>query len=254
MNGAKTRGVTGTLLALILVLAAGCGSSSKSSTAPNTPEQRKIDKEFATRAVLKRSDLPAGYKASPHDDDPSDDTPEPLLRKFAACAKIPKARIAEFLNSAPDPNEVEVNAPDFSISDPATKYSLTFENSVDFERSAKDVTEPLAIFTAKRALPCWRDLFQHVFASTVAKDHTSIRNVNVVTLPTGRIADETSGLGISATVVGAARAVDLHLDIYFAGSGRAVTSLLATGIGVRANPALALSLLRKVAVRLEGTS
>lgn len=254
MNGFGARRLAASVLAVILVCAAGCGSSSKTTTAPNTPEQRKIDKQFATRAALKLTDLPAGYTASPHQNDPSNDTPDPLLRKFAACAKIPKARIAQFLNSTPDPNEVEVDAPDFSRKDLNTGFSTTFESSVDFERSAKDVTEPFAIFTGKRALPCWRDLFQSVFESSAAKQHDSIRNVAVVAISTGRIADESAGLGISTTLVGAARSVNLYIDLYLAGTGRTATSLLATSIGVRTDQSLALSLLRKVAVRLVGTT
>jgi len=252
MRNTRIRGLAALPLAAILVFATGC-SSSKSSTAPNTPEQRKVDKALGQKAVLKLADLPTGYKESPHVDDPADDTPEPVLRKFASCAKIPKAKIAALLDNKADPKEVEVKASDFARRDATTGYSTSFENTVDLERSSKDVTQPFDVFMAKKVLPCWKDLFQAVFAGG-ASETTSIRDVAVESISTGKIADKSAGLGVRVTIVGATRSVNAYVDVYLVCSGRAGISLVATGIGARADTSLSVSLLRKVASRLEGTT
>lgn len=253
MHGTGTRSLGAVVLAVTLVFAAGCGNSSKTSNAPNTPEQRKVDQALGKQAVLKLADLPTGYKASPHKKDASTATPEPALREFASCANIPKAKVESLFNGKADPKEVQVNSPDFANEDSRTGYSTTFENSVDLERSSKDVTESFDTFTARTTFPCWKNLFQAIFEDSADKG-TSIRNVAIAPISTGKIADKSVGLAIRLTVVGTARSVNAYIDLYLACSGRAGISLLATGIGERADTSLALSLLQTVADRMDGTT
>ncbi len=253
MSRTRTRSLGSVVLAVTLVFAAGCGSSSKTSTAPNTPEQRKFDKALGKQAVLKLADLPVGYKATPHKNDPSTATPESAVREFASCAHVPKARVASLLNGKADPKEVEVDSSDFANKDVQTGYSTTFENSVDLERSSKDVTGPFDTFTARTAHPCWKELFHAIFEDS-ADPGTAIRNVAVTPISTGKIADKSAGLAVRLTVVGKARSVNAYIDVYLVCSGRAGISLVATGIGERADSSLALSLVQTVADRLKGTT
>ena len=253
MTKSGTRTFAAMLLAVMLVFAAGCGGSSKTSTAPNTPEQRKADRALGAKSVLKLADLPSGYKGTPHKTDSSNDTPAPVLRKFASCAKVPQAKIDQLLNGKTDPKEVEVNAPDFAQRDASTGFSTTFENSVDLERSSKDLQEPFDLFTAQSAFPCWKDLFRSVFVHSTGTG-ASIRDLSIVPISTGKIGDQSGGFGVRLTVAGKARSVNAYIDLYLARSGRAGISLLATGIGERVDTSLALSLLQTVADRMKGTT
>lgn len=72
----------------VVVLATGCGGSSETITAPNTPKQRAADEVTAKQAVLTAKDLPAGYTGTPHDNSSNHDLPPAVLKKFVTCAKV----------------------------------------------------------------------------------------------------------------------------------------------------------------------
>jgi hypothetical protein len=251
-NSAKRAIAVSATIAMIL-FSTGCGGSSKPSTAPDTPEQIKNDKAIAKTAVLKLSDLPTGYKGTPHVDNPSSDTPKPVLQKFATCADIPEAEAAELVNGTDDPSDAIANSPLFDQNDAETGHSAQLENSVTIVRSSDEISDTFDYFATEETLPCWEDLFRAGYKKDLDPGD-SVRNLAVTTIDTGEIADKSAGLGVQGEVVGPAGSVMVYFDIYIAGTGRAGISLTAVGIGERVDTELALSLLKTVADRLEGTT
>jgi hypothetical protein len=250
MTGTGPRGLAALLLAAMVMFAAGCGSSSKTITAPDTPKQIAADKAVVKQTVLKLSDLPAGYKASPHEDASEDDFSQADLQEFATCAKVPKSMVAELLTGVDDPSAPSADSPDFEQSDPATGFSTSFENSVGIERSSKDISEPIKVLGATSALKCWRALFKSQL-ERMAPPGGSVRDLTVVGLPSPAVGDESTAFGIRVTVSGAQRTIKAFVDIYLVRRGRAGISLSASGIGERVDSSLALSLLHTVDDRVK---
>jgi hypothetical protein len=238
-----------TVSAAMLVVTA-CGGGSGAVTAPNTAKQLAADKALAKRAVLRLGDMPAGYKASPSSNSPDDDIPQPVLSKFATCAKVPKAKIASLLNTHPDPSKPSVDSPDFDSNDASVGTSTSFQNNVELDRSSKDLSEFLEFLGAKSALKCWRALFKSVFEATAAPGD-SVRGLTVVGLPSPSMGDESAAFGVRVTVSGSTRAVKAYLDFYLVRRGRAAITLVASGIGQRVDSSLALSLLQTVDDRVK---
>src|SRR5262249_44582212 len=146
---------------------------------PNTAQQLAADKAFAKHAVLRLSDLPRGYKATPSDSsDSSDDIPAAPLAKFATCAHASVAEAGDFLNDHPKPDVPSVKS-DFSKNE-ASLNETDLESRVDMHRSASDLAGPLALLTAR--VSCWRDLFQAAFTQTAPKN-TPVSPVRVNSLP-----------------------------------------------------------------------
>jgi hypothetical protein len=251
MTSTGTRGLAAMAGAVMLLIAAGCGSSSKTTTAPNTPAQIAADKAIAKQAVLKPGDLP-GYTATPHKDS-SGDAPEPVLRTFAKCAKVPQAQIADFINSN-DPKQPDVDSPDFKLLDTSKGVSTSFENNVALDRSSKHIGEQFDILAAKSTLKCWKDFFRAAVQSSSDKS-VSVRGLTVVSPSMAKIGDQSAVIGVRATFVRSdGFTIKAYIDFYLVRIGRAAITLLATGIGERADSSLAQSLVKTVADRLKGAT
>jgi predicted small lipoprotein YifL len=239
------------LLAAMLVAATACGSSGP-KTAPNTPEQIKADKAIAKQAVLKKSDLPSAYTATPHNDDPANDTPKPVLRKFAKCAKIPESKIDELINGNDnDPSAPQVNSPDFSFDDKETGISFSFENSVEIDRSSKDISEPLDLLAGDDVLPCWKDLFKAAFEQEVTAPDEKVGGVAVTPIDIGDVGDKSVSFEVRVLLTKGTNSVKAFFDAYFVQSGRAGISLFASGIRKSVDRDLSLFLLKAVVDRMK---
>ena len=147
MAGIGRRGIAAAASVAMLV-AVSCGGS-KTKTAPDTAEQIKVDTAIAKQAVLKLKDLPAGYKGTPHVDNPSADTPKPVLQKFATCADIPETEAAELVNGTDDPSDATANSALFDQKDAKTGYSAQLENSVTFVRSSDEISDTFDYFATE---------------------------------------------------------------------------------------------------------
>jgi hypothetical protein len=251
MGRTRTRVFAALLSAAMVIVAAGCGSASKTSTAPNTPEQLKADKAIAKQAVLKPSDLP-GYKATPHRHDPSNDTPQPILRKFATCAKIPESKIADLLNGNTDPSAPSVDSPDLTLDESDAGVSYTFENTVEIDRSSKDISEPFDLLGGTAVLPCWKDLFKAAFDAQAAAPGMSVSGLSVTPIEIGPVGDQSAAFEVRVRFTKGARSVNAFLDLYFVRSGRAGISLSASGLGKSVDQSVSLFLVKAVAGRLKG--
>jgi hypothetical protein len=239
--------------AMVLLIAASCGGGSGAVTAPNRPKQIAADKAIAKQAVLRPGDLPAGYKASPHQTSSSNKIPQSVARKFATCAHIPEAEIVSLMNGTHEPDKPSADSPDFAKSDSVTRFDVTFENNVEIDRSSKDLSVPLDRFGAKRALPCWKALFQAAFDQTQPTG-ASYRDLSVTSLPISRLGDQSAAFEARVTISASGRSVNTYLDFFLVRRGRAGISLLATGIGVRVDLSLERSLLNTVVGRLSAAT
>jgi hypothetical protein len=253
MAGIRRRALVATVTAAMLLVAACGGGGSSVVNAPNTPKQIAADEALAKQAVLRLGDLPAGYKGAPHSKSSGGDVPQSVLDKFATCAKVPKSKIAHLMNGNDDPSKPSADSPDFDLKDASTGVSSSFENNVEADRSSEDVSEPLDLLAAKSALECWKDLSRSVIEET-APPGGSVRDLSVVSLPIGKIGDQSAAFEVRVTLSGSARTVKAYLDFYLVRSGRAGISLVASGINQRVDSSLALSLLRTVVSRLKGAT
>jgi hypothetical protein len=249
MGRTSTR-VFAALLSAAMVIAAGCGSSSKTSTAPNTPEQLKADKALAQQAVLIPSDLPAGYKGTPHKKSSGDDIPKKVEQKFLACTRLPKRFIDDTNDSQPN-----ADAPDFAKGSIATGPATEIDSSVEIDRSSKDISEPLAYLENDSVARCFQPFFHAALAAGLKDDpRFSIRGVTVKSVSAGAAGDEGAGFQGRMTIVSPIGPIDVFIDLFFVRTGRAAVTL--TGIGFREPVGLDLEhgLLATMVGRLERTT
>jgi hypothetical protein len=248
------RGLGALLLVVMLVATAACGSS-KPKTAPNTPEQIKADRLIAKQAVLKLSDLPSGYRATPHKSDPSNDAPKSVLKKFAACAKIPESKADELINGTDnDPSAPSVDSPDLIFDDQESGIRYRFENTVEIDRSSTDIAEPLDLLAGKDVLPCWKDVFRNAFQQDPTDPEEKVGGIAVSPIDIGDVGDKWVAFEVRALVSNGTRRVKVFFDAYFVQSGRAGISLVASGIGKSVDHELSLFLVKAVTDRLKNTT
>jgi hypothetical protein len=257
----RTRGFVA-LVAAGLVFAACGGSSTKSGsgsptvptttvvTAPDTAKQIAADKATVKAVALHITDLPVGYKSTPPGDS-SDDVPPAVLAKFAACVHVPKAEAADFLNNHPDAKAPTIEV-DFA-KDEGSLRETDFENDVELDRSSVDISRPFDLLGAKRALPCWQELFHAAFTETAPKNAT-VGALEVTSLPIGGVGDRGAAFRATVSLTTSGITVPVSLDFYFVGRGRAGISLFGSGIGHAVDPALERALLRKVVGRLDAAN
>ena len=257
MSSMKTRSLVVLVAVAVAALLAGCGGGSKTVKAPNTPKQIAADKAVAEKAVLQLSDLPAGYKGSPHDSSGSDKIPNAVAAKFGTCAHMPAAEITKLMNGDHQADQPSANSQDFALTGSSALTQTSISNTVELDRSSKDLSDPLDLFGASRALPCWKDLFQAAFNAT-APSGGSIKGLSVFALPTKSLGDQAAAfearvdISTSASVVPVT--VTAYLDLYFVRRGRAGVTLLGSGIGTRIPPTLERSLVQKVLDRLDAAT
>jgi hypothetical protein len=235
---------------VVLVFACACEGSSKSAAAPNTPAQLKADKAIAKQAVLKLSDLPPGYKGTPHDAN-SSNVPSSVARAFATCTGIALRDVTRLMNGEHSTDQPSVDSLDFYKVGPAGE--VIFENTVEVDRSSKDLSDPLDHFGSKNATPCWKDFFGAAFDQK-ADQTTSYRDLTVRKLPDLKIGDQSGAFEATVTISSGIRSAKTVIDFFFVRSGRAGISLFATWIGQPANRPLAQSWVQKVADRLKGAT
>ena len=247
----------------VLMLAA-CGSSTKSgsdvppasttttiATAPNTPKQLAADKATAKAAVLKLSDLTAGYKQIPPNPDTDDDFPPAALTLFASCAHIPKKEAAAFFAEDKGPKQPQAES-DF-MNKTRDLLEIDLKSNVELDRSTKDISEPFDALLAKTPLPCWEGLFDTAFAQDPIEGAT-LSPVKVTPLATTGLGDQALAFRATLTISGPSLSVNTAIDLYFVGHGRAGVTLEVTGVGHPADPSFERSLIEKMIARLDAAN
>ena len=249
MGCTRTRAFFALLSAAMLMVGTGCGSSSKTSTAPDTAEQRKVDLALAKQAVLTLSDLPAGYKGTPHKESSGDDIPKKVEQKFLACTRLPE----RFID---DTNDTQPNAdsPDFTKGSIATG-ALEIDSSIEIDRSSKDISEPLAYLKNEDVARCFQPFFYAALAAGL-KDEPgfSIQSVSVESVSAGSAGDEGAGFRGRMTIVTPVGPIDVFIDLFFVRTGRAAVTLTGTGFREPVDLDLEHELLATMVGRLENTT
>ena len=201
--------------------------------------------------MLRLDDLPIGYKTSPPDNSSDDNVPAGVLTKFAACVKVPKAAAASLLDNTSTASQPNVEA-DFET-DAGSLKETDIDSNVELDRSSKDISAPVVLFSAKSALGCWKQLFQTEFVHDPTSGPKS-RFGAVVPLSMGSIHDEALALQVRFSVSTPKRTVPVDLDLYFVGRGRAGISLSGTWIGGHPDTGLEQSLVEAIFGRLKAAS
>jgi hypothetical protein len=252
MTGTRV-GHFGTLIVSV-VLITSCGGGSSTVSAPGTAKQIAADKALAQQAVLRPEDMPAGYKATPHNGSSSDKIPSAVAQKFATCAKVPKSEIESFMNGDHKADQPSADSPDFNGLEASSLSQTSFANNVEIDRSSKDLSAPLELLGAESAQKCWKDLFQAAFDET-APAGGLVKDLAIIPLPTDSLGgDQAAAFEARVTLAGADRTVKAYLDFYLVRRGRAGITLLASGIGKRVPPVLEQQLVHKVVDRLKAAA
>jgi hypothetical protein len=150
-------------LACVVVLLAGCGSSAKTkttSTVPGSatslssrravsPSASAVSSARLAKIVLQRSDLPAGWKATPYEPDPNEAAEDAFFARCLGVASLHRDRVAE------------VNSDDFSRGD------ADISSSADSYRSQSAVDSQVAVLHSPKAAPCFEQLAKQQSATTL---------------------------------------------------------------------------------------
>jgi hypothetical protein len=269
MVGTCRRAPTALIVASVLV--AGCGGGSgkgaanppvtskpatnnattttKPSTVAETPQQRAADTALAKRAVLSLTDFPLGWTAGPHDNSGSASKPAEE-RKFLACTHIPKRFLDDNGNKQPN-----ANSPDFSKGRIGAGPAAQISSSVEIDRSANDVSQPLSYLAAPRTVSCFDPFFRSVFNQSLrSKPGVSLRDFSFRALSVGSVGDQSAGFQGRVTVYGSRASIFVEFNLYFVRTGRAIVMLSAFTFSVAFDQSFGQALLEKMVGRLQTVS
>jgi hypothetical protein len=231
-----------------LVLIAGCssGAASSGASAATTvaPRQVAADHARAVAAVLRASDLPAGWTATPHTSGPG----VPGLDKaLADCLGVSVG-----LLNGNDPTNAD--SPDFSNANGGE-----IANSVGYEATVGRVHQLSALLQSVKMAPCLNSSIKAFLDYRLSHPASPSQSVPAG-ISLGRPA--TTRLGFPATgdvtvayrfvvpVEGAGTPISVFGDFVFAAKGRAGAVLTVESQGAAPDQALEQRLVRTVAGRL----
>jgi len=244
MQGMGKRGIVAAIA--VGLLAAGCGGGSSAVTAPNTPKQLAADKATAKAAVLTASDLPAGYKGTPHKKSSGDDIPTAVETKFLACTHLPK----RFINDSGD-KQPNADAPDFAKGTLGQGASTEIESSVELDRSSNDIKDPLSHLSGSNAAACFKPFFQAALNTSLSgTSGVTIAPVKMTVLDLGSVGDQSGAFQGRTTVSGPSASITFEFNLYFVRTGRAGVFMLTIATNAPFDQTLAKSLLSTMVGRL----
>ena len=215
-------------LAVAGLAAAGCGGSSGSSTGgsggksdsslsdPRTPQELAADRMLARRALLKLSDFPAGWQATPHDD--NDEGPD-LEKQLADCLDVPEALIVG------SGDKDSVDSPDFESPDNAEVMS-----SVSLGPTAEDVQKVFEVMHNPNVPKCFGDAIDEVLSYSMSHDEDAPKNITIGKVTLGELnlpGFAEDSVAFRTKVPMAANGIDtqIYLDFVFMRQDRGVTFL-----------------------------
>jgi hypothetical protein len=198
------------LAAAALTLAAcGGGADTKSeapeatattaAAAPTTTVDVAADKAKGRALVLARSDLPAGWKATPHQDDPAD---KKFDDQLAACLGRPSPTTYLTARS---------NSPNFASGDAEISSEALLVKSVsDFNADAEAVKGP-------KYMPCVKRVLTSALREIAG---ASVQSVAVASLPVQSDAEFSAGFRATAKLLVQGGAVTVYQDGILLGKER----------------------------------
>jgi hypothetical protein len=247
---------------LAVVLLAGCGGSGKSASSPPTTAdvpttaaaplahtQLVADQALARRAVLRLADVPVGYKSTPTQNTPADDVPAAVAAHFSACTHVALPVVTTLLNQRAGAGMVLAASPNFVKSE-SELVGTDIASAVEVHATSKQLGQELDQLGAAGALPCWKAFF-NAAATDPAGSGTSVRALDVRSVPSAPLGDQIAAVGATITVANGAQTVQESLDFSIARRGRADAVLLLVVEGGTVDRALERSLLAKMVSRLQ---
>lgn len=225
------------LAAATLALAAcgGSGDNQPEATATTaaatttTAVDAVADKAKARTLVLAPSDLPSGWKATPHQDDPSD---QALDDELAACVGRPSQSTYATASA---------NSPDFS------KGDAEVSSEVQIVKTAADFDADVAATRSSKFMSCLKRLGTKVLQQTGA----TVRSVSVAPLPVASHGEFSAGFRATIRLEAQGQTVTLYSDDILLGKDR--IELTATFFDVERPPQAALenAVVDKLAAKLD---
>jgi hypothetical protein len=224
--------------AAALALAACGGSGGNQPEAPaatatsataTTAVDVAADKAKAPTLVLAPSDLPSGWKATPHKDDPSD---QAFDDEFAACVGRPSQ--SSYVTAS-------ANSPDFS------KGDAEVSSEVQIVKTDADFDADVAATRGSKFTPCLKRLATRSLQQTGA----TVRSVTVAPLPVASHGDFSAGFRATIRLEAQGQTVTLYSDDILLGKDR--MELTATFFDVQRQPDTALenAVVDKLAAKLD---
>jgi hypothetical protein len=234
------------LVALALVAAAcgGGGNAPPAAVAPTTTAapattppttattgvSAAADKATARLLVLRSSDLPDGWRATPYRERLEDKIADDEL---AACVGRPKSDSYA---------TADVNSPDFSMGDAAVG------SEAQVVRTVSDFKADVAAVTGPSFVPCLKDGF-----SKLARQYpgVSLKAIAIEPLQVARYGDFSMGFRVTLRTTIQGRPVRQYIDQVLLGKGRIQLTASFSSTGRPLDPALRRALLAKLGDRLE---
>lgn len=227
------------LVAATLALAACSGAAdpepaplaATTTAAPTTTTvDVDADKARARTLVLRPADLPAGWKATPHREDPTDKTYDAQL---AACLGRPSPDT--YLTASAD-------SPDFARGDAEVSSQAQLVKTVaDFNADIDAVQGPKFVPCVKRVLT----------KSLQPLAGASLRSVAVAPLPVASYGQFSLGFRATIRLLVQGQPVSVYQDGILLGKGRIELTASFSDVQQPPDPALEKSLVAKLAARLD---
>jgi hypothetical protein len=227
------------VLAVAALALVGCGKKTSTSAAggPSRPTATTevvsvaADQAKARTLLLASSDFPAGWKATPHQKDPSQKAFDDWL---AACMGRP---------SPATYTTADIDSPDFSLGDLEASSSATLVRTVDdFKADVAAVSGPTYASCVKRGLA--------KFLPTQLPAGASVQSVAVEPVPVASYGEFSKGFRATTTLKIQGQSVSTYADQVLLGKGRIELSASFSTSGQPFDPALKQALIAKLAARL----
>ena len=201
------------LLAAAAVALTACGSGGETETAATQPTATTAaetttttpavdvaaDKTKARALVLTRSDMPAAWKATPHQNDPSD---KQFDDQLASCLGRP---------SPSTYTSARANSPDFASGDADVSSDALLVKTVEDYNADVEVTK------GPKFMPCAKRVLTSVLRQ-VAGD--SVQSVSVADLPVQSDAEFSLGFRATAKLSANGQTATFYQDVIFLGKER----------------------------------
>ncbi|MCU1456585.1 MAG: hypothetical protein JWL73_677 [Actinomycetia bacterium] len=231
-----------TFMGTAVLVAAACLSGPPAGASPAAAAPPKA----VTKAVLKKSDLPAGWKGkkASSSDSGSDATDKQLATCFGFPAKITKSK------------SPTADAPDFTLAGTGvTEQSISSSIAVS-TKTGQDAK----IFAALQG-PKGADCLNQAFSASIQKSIASgspgvtVTNVSTTGIDVGTVLDRRVGFHFTATVsatdASGPVSIPVNVNIVFAQRGKYVAEFAFSALGSEFDPAIQTQAINAVANRIK---
>jgi hypothetical protein len=236
----NTRGMKFATVAVLLTLPAcggGNNASSPSTTTSTTVPDAATDAATARSLLLVGSDLPVGWKSSPHPEDTAED--KEFDQAIADCIGL----------SDPKRATADIQSPDFELGD------ASVGSSANLTATRADFEQDVAALNSPKYVACSDQLFEEELKRQFAEDvpGATIDDVNVARVESPTYGEVTVALKGTVTISASDRTVTMYVSDYAYGQGRSEVDVSFFNVGAPFDPALEKSLLAKAVAKLNGS-